>query len=77
MDLHAMTLEMALLRTEEFIKRCQLKKMHKVLIIHGKGSGVLKEGVRRYLAQHPGVIQIEDAERQQGGSGAVRVTLRR
>src|SRR5688572_26197182 len=76
-DLHACTLEQALTRTEEFLLRCQLKKFRKVLIIHGKGSGILKEGVRKYLSHHASVAQMEEAERQHGGSGAVMVILRR
>lgn len=76
-DLHACTLEVALTRTEEFLARCHLKKFRKVLVIHGKGAGVLKEGVRKYLTHHPLVAQIEEAERQHGGSGAVMVLLKR
>jgi DNA mismatch repair protein MutS2 len=76
-DLHACTLELALSRTEEFLLRCHGKKFRKVLVIHGKGSGVLKEGVRKYLTHHPLVAQIDEAERQHGGSGAVMVLLRR
>jgi DNA mismatch repair protein MutS2 len=73
--LHACTLEVALSRTDEFLKRCRLKKYRRVLIIHGKGSGILKEGVRNYLTHHKLVSQIQEAERQHGGSGAVMVTL--
>lgn len=76
-DLHACTLEQALKRTEEFLLRCQVKKYRKVLIIHGKGSGILKEGVRKYLEHHAQVADIKEAERQHGGSGAVIVILRR
>ena len=76
-DLHACTLELALRRTEEFLLRCQLKKFRRVLVIHGKGSGILKEGVRKYLAHHPLVLQVDDAEKQHGGNGAAMVLLKR
>lgn len=75
-DLHASTLEVALRRTEEFVLRCHLRRFHKVLIIHGKGSGVLRDGVRRYLEHHPLVAQITSAGKHQGGDGAVVVLLR-
>lgn len=76
-DLHACTLEIALQRTEEFLVRCHVKKFRKILVIHGKGSGILKEGVRKYLMHHPHVLTVEDAERQHGGSGAAIATLKR
>lgn len=75
-DLHASTLDMALKRTEEFLIRCHLKRFRKVLIIHGKGSGILRDGVRKYLEHHPHVAQLTSAGRHQGGEGAVIALLR-
>jgi DNA-nicking Smr family endonuclease len=76
-DLHACTLEVALKRTEEFLLRCHLKRFRKVLIIHGKGSGILRDGVRRVLEHHPLVAQTMPASKQHGGEGAIVVVLRR
>lgn len=77
LDLHAATLELALRRTEEFLLRCHLKRFRRVLVIHGKGSGVLRDGVRRFLEHHPHVAQIAPANKSEGGDGAVVVILRR
>jgi len=77
LDLHASTLEMAMRRTEEFLLRCHVKRYRRVLVIHGKGAGILKEGIRRYLEHHPYVAQIISANKTQGGDGAVVVLLRR
>lgn len=76
LDLHACTLDVALSLTQQFINRSVLKRYKRVLIIHGKGSGVLLNGVRNYLAHHPQVSHIEDAPRHMGGSGAAMVFLR-
>lgn len=76
LDLHANTLEIALNRTERFLEQCRAVGKKQVLIIHGKGSGILKEGVRNYLSHHPLVSAFDDAQRRFGGSGAVLVFIK-
>jgi DNA mismatch repair protein MutS2 len=38
-------------------------------IIHGHGTGKLRQGVRAFLHQHPRISRYEDAEKADGGSG--------
>ena len=38
-------------------------------IIHGHGTGKLRQGVREFLRQHPRIIRHEDAEKTDGGTG--------
>jgi DNA mismatch repair protein MutS2 len=38
-------------------------------IIHGHGTGKLRQGVHEFLKQHPQVSRYELAERTEGGSG--------
>ena len=38
-------------------------------IIHGHGTGKLKQGVHAFLQQHPRVTHYEPAEQSDGGSG--------
>ncbi len=38
-------------------------------IIHGHGTGKLREGVREFLQQHPKVSRYETAEQSDGGAG--------
>ena len=40
-----------------------------IWIIHGHGTGKLREGVHAYLKQHPRVTRFEAAEQNDGGSG--------
>jgi DNA mismatch repair protein MutS2 len=40
-----------------------------IWIIHGHGTGKLREGVHAYLKQHPRVTRFEAAEQADGGSG--------
>jgi DNA mismatch repair protein MutS2 len=44
-------------------------------IIHGHGTGRLRQGIHEFLKQHPRVKAYRLAERSQGGSGATLVYL--
>jgi DNA mismatch repair protein MutS2 len=45
-------------------------------IIHGKGTGRLREGVHEFLRRHPQVERFELAPQNEGGSGVTIVYLR-
>ncbi|MFM8594042.1 MAG: Smr/MutS family protein, partial [Chloroflexota bacterium] len=47
-----------------------------VRIIHGKGTGALRNVVREFLSDHPAVAKYELAPQEQGGDGATVATLR-
>ena len=38
-------------------------------IIHGHGTGKLRQGVREFLRQHPRISRYEDAQKADGGTG--------
>ena len=76
LDLHGLTREVANFRLRAFIERCVQLRKRRMLIIHGKGSGALREEVRQILADSRDVILISDAPPKLGGDGAVIVTSR-
>ena len=45
-------------------------------IIHGKGTGRLRQGVHEFLKRHPQVEKFELAEQKEGGSGVTVVYLK-
>lgn len=45
-------------------------------VIHGKGSGKLRDGVHDFLSAHPQVDRFELAERNEGGTGVTIAYLR-
>ncbi len=45
-------------------------------IIHGKGTGRLRQGVHEFLQRHPQVKKYELAEQKEGGSGVTVVYLK-
>ncbi|MCC6315939.1 MAG: Smr/MutS family protein [Thermomicrobiales bacterium] len=61
---------------ERYIEGAYRAGMPFVRIIHGKGTGALRNVVRDFLSAHPAVATYELAPREQGGDGATVATLR-
>ncbi|MCP4847227.1 MAG: Smr/MutS family protein [Verrucomicrobiaceae bacterium] len=61
----------------EYFLECRKKEFLQVRVIHGKGTGNLREGVHRLLDQMPDeVIGYRLGNQDTGGWGATLVTLR-
>ena len=75
LDLHALTVVEALPKVDEFLHSSFQAGYFRVRIVHGKGTGVLKIEVARYLATHPLVLRYQSADFYHGGSGATDVDL--
>ena len=52
-----------------------LAGLDKVLIIHGLGTGALRDAVRATAAGHPLVKSVRPGQRGEGGDGATIVEL--
>ncbi len=59
----------ALERVQSFIDDALMVGVSSVTILHGKGTGALKEEIRRYLRTVPDVARATDAHADRGGSG--------
>jgi DNA-nicking Smr family endonuclease len=76
LDLHRMTVDEALPKIDDFLNDMYCAGLHYCCIIHGKGTGVLKQEVARYLSTHPLVKSFHQADRFNGGYGATEVILK-
>jgi DNA-nicking Smr family endonuclease len=76
LDLHRLTVEEAIPKIDEFLHYTYTAGLHYVRIVHGKGSGVLRQEVSRYLSTHPLVKRFTTADRFHGGIGATEVELK-
>jgi DNA-nicking Smr family endonuclease len=61
----------------DYLDACAERGIFEVRIIHGKGTGTLREIVHSVLGKHPLVASFRLADESQGGWGASCVTLRR
>ncbi len=60
----------------EYIRACQERGIHEIRIIHGKGTGALREGVHRLLEKHPQVATFQHpCHARLGGWGATMARL--
>jgi DNA-nicking Smr family endonuclease len=75
LDLHRMTVDEALPKIDDFLNDTYRAGLHYVCIVHGKGSGVLRREVGRYLSSHPLVKSYNSADRYNGSIGATEVVL--
>lgn len=76
LDLHGDDRTRALQRTSVFLDAEARARTEVVLVVHGKGSGVLAGEVLRLLDEHPLVVEHVVAPRALGGDGARVVRLR-
>jgi len=74
-NLHGLTVDEAIPKLEEFIYQAFQAGHCRVWVVHGKGTGILRQEMRRYLAKHPLVRSQRTADPQRGGAGATQVEL--
>ena len=74
-DLHSLTVNEAIPELDDFLYAAFQSGLYRVLVIHGKGSGILRREVKRYLTNHPLVRSHRPADRYHGGGGATQVEL--
>ena len=65
----------ALEKVTRFVDDAIMLNMGSVRIIHGKGTGVLREEIQKFLRTTPGVASVTDEHIQFGGSGVTVVTF--
>lgn len=75
LDLHRLTVDEAIPRLEQFLYDSFQSDMYRVWVVHGKGTGVLRREVARYLTNHTLVRSFGPADPHHGGSGATQVYL--
>ncbi len=73
LDLRGLTAAEALEELDKYLDDALLAGLSTARIIHGKGTGALREAVRRYLEGHPRVSGFRDADPAQGGTGVTIV----
>lgn len=74
-DLRGERLEDALEKVRNFVDEAIMLRMHEVQILHGKGSGILRDHIRRYLKSVPEVITCHDEHIDRGGHGITIVVF--
>jgi DNA mismatch repair protein MutS2 len=75
LDLRGQTTEEALTMLERYLESAYLAGLPWVRIIHGKGTGKLRQAVRQALSEHPNVKSFELGGEKEGGDGVTVARL--
>jgi DNA mismatch repair protein MutS2 len=75
LDLRGMTGDEAVEAVERYLDRALLHDLRGVRIIHGVGTGVLRQRVQAFLREHPRVGAYRLGESGEGGAGVTVVRL--
>ena len=68
--------EGAIERIRDYLREAQALEVESVRIVHGKGTGALRDAVRQYLREEKLVTRFEDAVPYEGGHGVTVAYLR-
>ncbi|MGA1875611.1 MAG: Smr/MutS family protein [bacterium] len=76
LDLHTFHPREAVSVLQAYLEACQQKKIYRVRIIHGKGTGLLRKKVHAFLQSSPLVKSFSLASSQAGSWGATIVFIK-
>ena len=75
LDLRGMTGDEALVKVEHFLDDALVAGLHRVDIIHGKGTGALRKRISEFLKNYPHAKSFRLGEWNEGGTGVTVVEL--
>jgi DNA-nicking Smr family endonuclease len=75
LDLHGFNSQNAKHEIAALLFEARKKHYQCVCIVHGVGSGILKQRVPSWLVQHPHVLGFHQAPLEWGGNGALLVLI--
>jgi DNA mismatch repair protein MutS2 len=73
--LRQLTIDEALPKLDQFLHDAFMAGLYQVRVVHGKGTGTLRQVVRDELAKHPLVQSYRPGEYGEGGEGVTIVEL--
>jgi DNA mismatch repair protein MutS2 len=77
LHLRHLTLDEALPRLDKYLNDAFMAGLYRVRIVHGKGTGTLRQTVRKILDKHPLVDSYRPGISGEGGAGVTIVELSR
>jgi len=74
-DLRGLTAEEAIDKLDRFLDESMLGAAPRIRIIHGKGTGVLRAAVRKWLSDRPDIVSHRLGDSWEGGTGVTVAEL--
>jgi len=73
--LRHLTVDEALLKLDQYLDDAFMAGLYQVIVVHGKGTGTLRQAVREQLAKHSLVKSYRPGGYGEGGAGVTIVQL--
>jgi len=73
--LRRLTLDEALLKLDEYLDDAFMAGIFSIRVVHGKGTGILRQAIREYLSKHSLVKSYRPGAYGEGGDGVTIVDL--
>jgi DNA mismatch repair protein MutS2 len=73
--LRHLTIDEALIKLDQYLNDAFMTGLYQVRVIHGKGTGILREAVREQLSKHSLVKSYRSGGYGEGGDGVTIVQL--
>ncbi|GMU51769.1 MAG: hypothetical protein AMXMBFR33_09150 [Candidatus Xenobia bacterium] len=77
LDLRGLTADEALMEVDRYLDSASMAGAERVELIHGKGTGALRQAIQRHLKGHPMVLEHRLGEVHEGGWGVTVVRVKR
>ena len=75
LHLRRLTVDEALLKLDQYLDDAFMAGLWQVRIVHGKGTGTLRQIVREQLTKHPLVKSCRPGDYGEGGEGVTIVEM--
>ena len=75
-NLQGKNLEDAIMDMDKYLDDAYIAGLKEVTVIHGRGEGILKEGLRKVLRKHKLAASYRKGKYDEGGDGVTIVTLK-
>jgi DNA mismatch repair protein MutS2 len=75
LDLRGLTVDDTLIELDRYLDTAYLAGLPFVRIIHGKGTGALRQAVRNELGSHPLIGSFRPGDSSEGGEGVTVAKL--
>lgn len=76
LDLHGEKVEAALSVLDKYLDNAVLANFPFVYVLHGRGTGALRQAIHSFLRKHPSVLRFRMGEGSEGGQGVTIVYLK-
>ena len=73
--LRQLTVDEALIKLDKYLNDAFMTGLNQVKVIHGKGTGTIRQVTREYLARHPLVKSYRAGGYGEGGDGVTIAEL--